>query len=138
MKKIVISIAIVTTLLFTTGAGASSNKWKTWDNHMTPTFNRMDQTYKEIGTALVTNQVAQAEYLFEQYSVDTFAFVENDSSPSKLINLDIQTVGLLSNTWAWTGYKTLVGNWPTAAFVTINTRLLAALKKFTHDLLVYG
>lgn len=131
---------IASVTLFATNAGATSKKWQTWTKHVTPGFDQMDSTYKLIGTSLVANEVARAEELFQTYSLEAVWFAGNDNSPSKVINGDVTTLSRLSNTWAWIGYTTLIQNATSSGpspFTTTTNELIAALKKFTHDLSVY-
>jgi hypothetical protein len=137
MKKLIIALATVATLLVYAPLPAGATGWAKWSNSSSPAFNKMDATYKLIGTALTNNAVAQAESLFQTYSNEVVAFAGNDNSPNKTINQDVRVLSYLSNEWSWIGYTTIVNNSPLTAWNNINAQLRSELTRFTNDLTTY-
>jgi hypothetical protein len=140
MKRLLsVLVVLALTVCVPSVAGASPSQWVKWNKHFDPLFDKMDTTYKQIGTDLLDGDDVQAETLFVKYSTDSIALDRYDNSPSKVINRDIVALSNLGAVWATEGLWYLTGQYPeTESNVAANThKLIAELNKFTHDINKY-
>jgi hypothetical protein len=124
------SLIVASVLMLGAGpAGASSNK-----QHLLNAWNAILKDYRNITSAVRSNNVQGAEGGFIAFSRDCIPLATFETSFSSTIDNDIFQIAQVGNAWAWVGYITVSSNAGPGEFQTATRRLASDITKFNRDL----